>query len=374
MCRDLNNIKELAVSYEFDTAVFICRAQIPHYGHIENIKVGLTKAKKLIICLGSSHRAKTFANPFNWVERKDMLIEAMVEEFIEKPESQKGWSDYPIFKLTVAELSQRVIFVPVRDFKYSNHKWHRKLCKQLVESGVSHDKRTLLVGHQKDDTSFYLKMFPQWSTYFVQNVKQLNSTSFRDEFFLQGSIVSDGVPTRVKNYLEQFKESDFYFDIQKQETSDRNYRAERQSLRYPVIDVTSDAIVTKAGHILLIKRGKFPGKGLWALPGGHVGFDEEPLDAAVRELKEETIIDVPKPVIKNSLKTERPFTHPKRDSKGRVITFAYHFDLGDIGNLPDVAGRDDAVEAKWHPISDLYEIENLMFADHWDIIHEILSK
>lgn len=364
----------MEVDYQYDTAVFICRAQIPHYGHIENIKVGLTKAKRLIVCLGSSHRAKTFANPFSWIERKDLLIEAMVEEFIEKPESQRGWSDYPLFQLTAAELSQRVEFLPVRDFKYSNPKWQRKLTRQLVENGVEHNKNTLLVGHEKDDTSFYLKMFPQWSKQLVGNIKNLDSTKFREEFFLNGKIVSSGVSERVIQKLNEYKDTHFYFDIQKQETSDRNYRAERQSLRHHVIDVTADPVVTKAGHILLIKRGKFPGKGLWALPGGHVEFMEEPFEAAVRELKEETNIGVPKSTIKDSLKSEKPFTHPKRDSKGRVITFAYHFDLGQTGELPEVEGKDDAIEAKWVPMGELYTIEHLMFADHWDIIHELLSK
>lgn len=362
------------MSYDYTTAVFICRAQIPHLGHIENIKAGLSKAEKLIICLGSAHRAKTFTNPFTWQERKDLLIEAMVEEFIEKPEADRGWSNFPKFKLTAAELSQRVLWVPVRDFRYSNSKWHRKISKQLVDNGATNDKRTVIIGHEKDDTSFYLKMFPQWSRHFIGNVKGLNSTEFRKEFFLNGKIQQEGVPARVIAKLEEYKDTHFYFDIKKQETSDINYRAERQSLKHPVFDVTADPVVTKAGHILLIKRGKFPGKGLWAIPGGHVNFDEEPFDAAIRELKEETAISVPKVVIANSLKYERPFTHPKRDSKGRVITFAYHFDLGATGDLPDVEGKDDAIEAKWHPISQLYEIENLMFADHWDIIHEFLSK
>lgn len=362
------------MNYEYETAVFICRAQIPHYGHLENIKSALSVAERLIVCLGSSHRAKTFANPFNWVERKDLLIEAMVEEFIEKPESQKGWSDKPTFSLTAAELSQRITFLPVRDFKYSDPKWHRKISKQLIENGATHDKKTVLVGHEKDDTSYYLKMFPQWSRVKVGNVNNLNSTDFRKEFFLEGKIQSEGVPNRVIEKLEDFKGTDFYFDIQKQENSDIKYRAERQSLRFSVIDVTADSVVTKANHLLLIKRKKYPGKGLWALPGGHVEFLERVRDTAVRELKEETAINVPKAVLKNSIVSGDWFDHPKRDSKGRVITFAFHFDLGQIGDLPEVEGKDDAIEAKWHPISQLYEIESLMFSDHWDIIHETLSK
>ena len=44
----------------------------------------------------------------------------------------------------------------------------------------------------------------------------------------------------------------------------------------------------KEGDILLVKRGKEPGKGKWALPSGFIEIDETPEKACLRELKEET--------------------------------------------------------------------------------------
>ena len=58
---------------------------------------------------------------------------------------------------------------------------------------------------------------------------------------------------------------------------------------------TSDSIVTKVvdgkEHILLIERGRPPFKGELACPGGFIDYDEDPMDAAIRELKEECGID-----------------------------------------------------------------------------------
>ena len=45
--------------------------------------------------------------------------------------------------------------------------------------------------------------------------------------------------------------------------------------------------------ILSIKRGKEPFKGMWANPGGNIDEGEQPLDAAVRELEEETGLMIP---------------------------------------------------------------------------------
>src|SRR5690349_20774625 len=47
-----------------------------------------------------------------------------------------------------------------------------------------------------------------------------------------------------------------------------------------------------SGRLLLIRRGREPGKGLWSLPGGRVEPNESPAQAAVREVREETGLDV----------------------------------------------------------------------------------
>lgn len=48
------------------------------------------------------------------------------------------------------------------------------------------------------------------------------------------------------------------------------------------------AVVVHDGHVLLARRKKQPDAGLWGFPGGHVDWGETALDAAVRELAEET--------------------------------------------------------------------------------------
>lgn len=47
-------------------------------------------------------------------------------------------------------------------------------------------------------------------------------------------------------------------------------------------------------EVLLIKRGSKPNIGDWCLPGGHIETEEKPLDTAIREIKEETNINLNK--------------------------------------------------------------------------------
>lgn len=52
--------------------------------------------------------------------------------------------------------------------------------------------------------------------------------------------------------------------------------------------LAASACIWRGGQVLLIKRGKLPGKDLWSLPGGKIEVGETAMEAALRELFEET--------------------------------------------------------------------------------------
>ncbi len=140
---------------------------------------------------------------------------------------------------------------------------------------------------------------------------------------------------------------------------------------YPPTFVTADAVVVHSGHVCGCVAA--PGKGLWALPGGFVGQHESILDACLRELREETRLKIPVPVLKGSLKNRHVFDHPERSLRGRTITHAFHFEFV-FGELPEVRGGDDTDKARWVPVSEVLGMGPKLFEDHLHLLEFFLGR
>ena len=92
----------------------------------------------------------------------------------------------------------------------------------------------------------------------------------------------------------------------------------------------------------------------------------------MRELQEETGLHLLPADIARALQGVRVFDHPDRSARGRVITHAHHFDLGQRP-LPEVQGSDDARSAQWVPIADLAAMEDRFHDDHFHILDSFLG-
>ena len=133
--------------------------------------------------------------------------------------------------------------------------------------------------------------------------------------------------------------------------------------KYPRPAVTTDCVViTKEAQpkVLLIERGAEPYKGCWAIPGGFMNMDETTEQCAIRELKEETGLDV------EEVYQIGAYSKVDRDPRGRTISVAY---LAVIGSEVDVDGQDDAAKAAWWPIDALPELA----FDHEKIMSDAIT-
>lgn len=124
---------------------------------------------------------------------------------------------------------------------------------------------------------------------------------------------------------------------------------------FPPVAVTVDIVVftIRQGRlcVLLVERGGHPYLGAWALPGGFVNPDEDLGQAALRELEEETGLDLSTAgASAGHLEQLATYGSPNRDPRMRVVSVAY---LALLADLPSPTAGDDAAKAHFWPAEDL---------------------
>jgi bifunctional NMN adenylyltransferase/nudix hydrolase len=177
------------MKYTFDYLVFIGRFQPFHLAHMQTIKIALEQSQNVILALGSAQPERNIKNPFLANEREQMILSNFSKED-----------------------QARIKFVHVVDV-YNDEKW-QKLVKSLVNDVVEAHAKVGLIGHFKDDSSYYLKFFPEWPMVELESLQGSMSATPMREAFYRGDIQSDKFPEGTVAFLTQFQHSEFYPKLQ----------------------------------------------------------------------------------------------------------------------------------------------------------------
>jgi bifunctional NMN adenylyltransferase/nudix hydrolase len=360
-------------------SIIIGRFQPFHLGHLMCLNTAIQSSTyKTIVLIGSANQPRSTKNPFTYSERKEMI-----SKVIEK-------------RLSSSDVS-KVIFAPIEDYLYNEERWvagvQTAVANVCEKYGIKEKVEINLVGHNKDSTSYYLKCFPQWNLLDpglatmgrLKPKETLSSTNLRNYYFsdlftedkvfhtFTSTFTKDlalfcqAIPFELFEELVKFSETPDYAQLLKEKQFIDSYKKQFESCPYPPTFVTTDAVVVQSGHVLMVRRKAEPGKGLLAFPGGFLdASSDRSIDGAmVRELREETRIKVPAPVLLGNVKEVKVFDAIGRSTRGRTITHAYYITLPP-GPLPKVKEGSDASKAKWIPISDVKRSE--CYEDHYEIL------
>ncbi len=338
-----------------DTAIYIGRFEPVHSGHMALLQRALDSAPQVIVVIGSAWQARSPKNPFTWQEREAMLRAA----------------------LAPAD-SARVQVLPMRDY-YNEAVWVqavRRAVARLTAPGASIG----LVGHFKDATSGYLSAFPGWQLIHIERQGRIDATAIRDAYFgatpatARAAVapLAAEIPESTIATLEHFAQTPHYPALQEEWRMLRGYRQAWSAAPYPPVFVTVDAVLRCQDHVLLIRRAHAPGKGQLAVPGGFIEQRETVWQSCLRELVEETHCNLPEARMRAALQSVAVFDHPDRSQRGRTITHAHYFDLGDAP-FPVVQADDDAALVQWTRIDQLASLEEEFFEDHFHMLDHFLG-
>ena len=349
----------------FDFLIFIGRFQPPHSGHLEVVRRALVLAERVILLCGSARQPRSNRNPWPAEQVGEVLRRCLLR--------------------TDAE---RLDMVPIMDVLYNDRLWIADVQQAVAAVVARHGvdaaaARVGLIGLREGEANYFPSRFPQWGAVSFEEDNGVRATAIRAALFATDGTDGEGgaaylssaaaravLPEPVRQELVTYCATDTFAGLRAESAFLAKYRRAWDSAPYPPTFVTVDAVVVQSGHILLVERKARPGRGLLALPGGFVGADEWLEDACIRELREETRLKVPVPVLKGSIRSRRVFDAPYRSERGRTITHAFLIELAPAPTLPRVKGGDDARRAFWLPLGSL-EPERL-FEDHYFIMQAML--
>lgn len=195
------------MNYTFDYLVFIGRFQPFHLAHMQTIKISLQQSQKVILALGSAQNERNIKNPFSAAEREQMILSNFSEV------DQK-----------------RIKFVHVIDV-YDDQKW-QQLVKSLVKEVAEPEAKVGLIGHFKDESSYYLKLFPEWEMVELASlVGAISATPLREAYY-RGEIIESALPLGTSEFLHKFQKTVIYQQLQHKYLTQDKTNLEQSSVSF----------------------------------------------------------------------------------------------------------------------------------------------
>ena len=328
-----------------DYLIFIGRFQPFHNAHLRMVRSALARANRLILLVGTADAPRSSRNPWTFAEREAMIRAALD-----------------------ADENARTDIRPLHDDPYHDERWTAQVAATVAAVLAEHgtpEARVGLFGHEKDATSFYLRLFPQWDYVAEADTDGISATPIRRRYLLLGDNETwdePRLPPTVAAILQAFRAGDAYRRVAAEARYVEDYKQAWAAAPYPPIFVTVDALVLCREHVLVVRRGGQPGHGLLALPGGFLNPDEKLHAACLRELEEETGLQLTPDAISAVFTADKP----DRSAIGRVITQLHIIRLD--GEPPAVKGMDDAAAAFWLPLTELRRAQ--FHDDHYYLIRD----
>lgn len=359
----------------YDICVFAGRMRPPTGAHLANIRAGLANAQYVFVIIGSTGEATHFKNPFTFDE-----VQSMLRGSLSHVENDR------VFIFGVNDRDNDLTWV--RDVQKIVHEQTQRL-------SLGDNPRIALVGCEKDGSSYYLKLFRQWGSVGVAPIlnggESMSATTMRMSLYeaenpyqylqtMKDLHGSQYLPHGTFIFLRQWVNTPHFAQMRAEALFMRDELKKFQPNPYtgqPQQHNCADFYLQHGGAVLLVKRDRMPGEGLWAVPGGHKNAYDTFRAAALRELGEETgIFDlnetITPDVINSYIRGEKLLDNPWRSNREVTVSVAYGALLPGSFTRPLVEGADDAREARWWNIDEI--TRGMMFEDHYNIIEDFSTR
>ncbi len=171
------NKNDKSKTYEY--AIYIGRFQPFHQGHLACVHEGLKIANRIIILIGSVNQPRSQKNPWDYKERRRMVRASFCKE-----------------------QNQRIAIAGVRDYN-DDRKWIKSIKTTVNRITQMGSDSIVLIGHIRDDSSYYLENFPNWDLVELPEYQTINATQIRKQILAAGDIqsVTRPVADKIRHFI-----------------------------------------------------------------------------------------------------------------------------------------------------------------------------
>lgn len=249
--------------------------------------------------------------------------------------------------------------------------WNSLIVGEWVNSELLMRRCSFLIFRRKDASKDRV-LSTRWKyTYMDVDVADTASSDVREILFRDPDCHYDKVRGLITHQVfREIKAKGLYYQNKPTYDADmaeylEQYKKMKEENHWGDPSVTTDTIAYNGDRILLIRRGNYPYKNYWALPGGFFEKTDADLSyGAARELGEETGIMLdPK-----DFEQIKAYGHAF-DPRMKIVDIAFAVRVPK-NKMADANGQDDAAEARWFDLGDL---PRLAF-HHADIINDWGNK
>ena len=329
------------------TAVIIGRFQPLHNGHVNLIITALQDNDQVVLLMGSSNKELDFNNPFTNLERYNMIRNV-----------------FP------AETYDSLHVVGVKDMP-TEDQWVQEVVASVLQYEEDPSK-VILYTSEKDEEFYDRTMMYNTCTIDSNGVSATDiraslydTLPFKDWYAI--------VPEENLSFLKEFSNNDtcFILDLEMRSCVNAKDEAIKNHKFANPIEPVCHAVVIHGADVLLVKRNSIRGYGQWAIPGGFMECDETTREAAVRELKEETGLDLTATVCKE---LAQAVEENSDDLSVRTIGINYLYTLDPNEDKPEVTiDERECLDYTWEPLVNVLEESTVLFYNHNVVVQRLIS-
>jgi len=325
--------------------IIIGRFQPFHNGHKALIDKSLAECEKTIVFIGSANKLPDFQNPFSNEERKELISRCYTEH------------------------SDRLTLVYLHD-KPNREEWTGNIYGYLNHIVGDIDPSLATMYTSSKDKEFYEEtlLFPVATL----DAPGISGTSIRSALYKEEGIPKT-LPGPVTTMLRLFTKTQ-HWDRMKAEhdscVSGKSRAVLAHAFNNPIEPVVH-AVVVQDNKVLVIKRNSVRGYGQWAIPGGFLEKDESTQAGAVRELKEETGVD-----LMNLQCGQLAVTVEENigDLSVRTLGINYLFAVKDDEDIHVDCDPKEVLDWQWVDLADILNETTLLFYNHNLVVQRLMAE